>query len=119
MSRRETVAERIENVRKTVPPPEGRKARKAYASKLDFAAVVGASLASINRWTAGNGYPEPEYQERLSELSRGRYSPQDFARPADRAVLLAEVEDLVALGVRVVEELPGVLAQARELLGEE
>lgn len=111
MSRREplTVAERIEVVRKATPPPEGRRTRKPYISKDDLAELVGCSRSRMYAWTRKEqpGYPEPQWQERLAELSGGRFQPADFSKAGEAAAQkdrLEELEDEVARLTKGQEE---------------
>jgi hypothetical protein len=94
----ETVADRIEAIRRTIPPAPGRRSRLGYISKDDFAELIGTGRTRVIAWTTGQAYPEARYRERLAELSKGRWLPADFARdaaPTDRlAALEAEVERL-------------------------
>lgn len=101
------MAERIEDVRKLTPPPPGRQARRGYASKEDFAAIVGVSRSRIYAWTRATspGYPEERYQERLAELSGGRYEPGDFGRPGVQRALPEGVEAEVLRLARDVRRL--------------
>jgi hypothetical protein len=88
----ETVGDRIEAIRRTTPPPAGRKSRLGYISKEDFADLVGCGRSRIFAWTRTQWpqYPEERFRERLADLSRGRYQPDDFASPDDSAVRRAE-----------------------------
>lgn len=76
-----TPAERIEAIRKTIPPPPGRRARNAYISKDDFATLIGAGRSTVISWTTGKSFPNPHYQEVLAEMSQRRFEPADFADP--------------------------------------
>lgn len=85
VSKPETVAERIEDIRKRTPPPEGRLARHDYISKDDFADLIGISRSRIYAWTRHENpeFPDEDSRERLAKVSGGRYEPDDFV-PDDR-----------------------------------
>jgi transcriptional regulator with XRE-family HTH domain len=82
----ESVADRIENVRQTIPPPKGRAARNPYISMEDFAEVLDVSRATIFRWYRGEGIDE-QNRQKLAGLSQGRYTPDDFMQPPREALL--------------------------------
>lgn len=75
--------DRIEEIRKATPPPKGRKARNPYASKDDFADLLGVSRSRVIAWTHPDNpaYPDAKGREALARLSHGRYQPSDFAPP--------------------------------------
>lgn len=103
----DTPADRIEALRRSLPPKEGRRSRLGYPSKDDLAEMLGASRGRMIAWTTGEGYPEPRYRIKLAELSKGRYSPEDFAPPSPAA--------LRALAVRQ-EELEAEVARMGPIL---
>lgn len=91
-----TPAERIELVRQSIAPPEGRRSRLGYISKDDFAALIGCSRTRVIAWTNAENpdYPEERYRVRLAELSGGRFMPDDFRRPDQPGPLATRLEQL-------------------------
>ena len=100
----DTPADRIEDLRRHLPPKEGRRSRIGHLSKDDFAELVGASRGRVIAWTTGVAYPEPRYRVRLAELSEGRYQPDDFA-PPNHTARQAELGAAVDRMERILEAL--------------
>lgn len=90
----ETVADRIRAVIRSLPPKDGRRARIDHISIDDFAELLGAKRSRVITWTKGRGYPNEQYQQRLADLSAGRYTPDDFRKP-DLSVLEPELREQV------------------------
>lgn len=100
-----TVRERIEDLRKRTPPPEGRKARRHYASKDDFAAILGIGRSRIYAWTRTDDpeYPDEISREKLAALSDGRYRPSDFVPGENEAGSLSRRIDALQKQVERLE----------------
>lgn len=77
----ETPAQRIEAIRRSLPPAEGRRSRLGYLSKDDFADLLGAGRSTVINWTTGKAFPEERYRIELARLSGGQYAPEDFENP--------------------------------------
>ena len=107
----ETVAGKIEALRRTIPPPAGRQSRRDYISKDDLAELLEVSRSAVIRWTNGQGYPDERNRVRLAELSGGRYRPEDF-QPASRTV-----EEMGSLERRMAAVERAVAAIERQLFG--
>lgn len=119
VSRRErpaTVKDRIEDVWKRTPPPKGRKARKAHASKDDFAAILGVGRNAVYTWTRTKNpaYPDEKGRAALAKASRGRYRPEDFERPSE-----PEMGSLELRMARVEQALEALERKLMRLIGED
>lgn len=110
MSQGETVAERIENVRKSLPPTVGRKSRNPYPSKDDFASILGAARQLVIDWTIHGVEPSGEYRRKLAALSSGRYQPDDFMTRRETQRLAARVGSLERSLRRVEARADRILA---------
>lgn len=100
-----TIAERIDAVQRGLPPKDGVRTRTGYASLDYFAELLGTNRQRIIDWKNG-GEPDLRYRERLAELSKGQFTPDDFARPrAARAELEARVAELERGSVGSREDL--------------
>lgn len=103
MSRKpETVRARIEDMRKRTAPPENRQSRQGYASKEDFAVIVGVSRSRMFAWTRENDpeYPDERSCELLAAVSDGRYQPSDFLPSGEESTLATRLARLEAEAVR-------------------
>jgi hypothetical protein len=81
----EPIAARVLEVRKSLPPPAGRRSRLGYMNVDDFAAAVAEQSGRATRrgtvinWEAAKQEPDQVYREALAALSLGEYMPEDFA----------------------------------------
>lgn len=110
VSRRDgTNEERIEAIQRMLPPGPGVNSRTGYASLDRLAELLGTNRSHLIQWKKGT-QPSRRHREKLAELSGGRYSPDDFARPRPGSRReLAALEDRVrALEELAKERVPGV-----------
>lgn len=120
----ETIADRIENVRRAIPPKQGVRARVPYASVDYFAELLGTNRQRINDWINKGTEPQPRYRQKLAELSKGRYTPDDFAeaqggggisrRLAELEVQMASVLERQDLGGETVVEIVQSISLLRD-----
>lgn len=51
---------------------------KASITQEQFAASLGVTQAAVSRWIQGKKLPRPEAMKRISEITSGEVTPNDF-----------------------------------------
>jgi transcriptional regulator with XRE-family HTH domain len=115
----ETVAERIRAVIDATPPQPGRQSRLGHISIEDFAKLLGTSSQRVYEWLNTASYPGEKNAERLAEASKGRYTAEQFMRPAPlRTQATARRLEQLEAAVRQIEDLVPQVESLQRLVEE-
>lgn len=115
----ETNADRIDKIRRGLPPAKGVRSGLGYASLDELARLLGTNRSLVITWTRG-AEPSEKHRRRLAELSRGVYEPDDFrlavARRARDSDVRAVYETVLAVREEIAQ-LQAVQVEQRQKLG--